>query len=57
MSTPDESSVSMNIQPLHQSSQAAIPLGNNNGQTGLGTRALLSRKMAKEQYVRSNPVG
>ena len=48
-STPDESP--MHIQPLHNPSQAAIPLGNNNGLTGLGTRALLSKRMAKEQYA------
>ena len=41
----------LHIQPLHNPSQAAIPLGNNNGQTGLGTKALLAKRMAKEQYV------
>ncbi|KAF9780220.1 hypothetical protein BJ322DRAFT_1112888 [Thelephora terrestris] len=46
-STPDESP--MHIQPLHNPSQAAVPLGNNNGQMGLGTRALLSKRLAKEQ--------
>ena len=48
-STPEDSPAQ--IQPLHNPSQAAIPLGNNNGQMGLGTKALLAKRMAKEQYV------
>ena len=52
MSTPSTPADSpMHIQPLHNPSQAAIPLGNNNGQMGLGTKALLAKRMAKEQYV------
>ncbi|KAF9651136.1 hypothetical protein BDM02DRAFT_3154513 [Thelephora ganbajun] len=46
-STPNDSPV--HIQPLHNPSQAAIPLGNNNGQMGLGTKALLAKRLAKEQ--------
>ena len=48
-SNPSDSPV--HIQPLHNPSQAAIPLGNNNGQMGLGTKALIAKRMAKEQYV------
>jgi len=48
-STPNDSPA--HIQPLHNPSQAAIPLGNNNGQMGLGMKALLAKKLAKEQYV------
>jgi hypothetical protein len=50
-STPDDSSPQ--IQPLHNPAQAAIPLGNNNGQTGFGARALFNKRMAREQYVAS----
>jgi len=49
-SNPNDSPV--HIQPLHNPSQAAIPLGNNNGQ-GLGMKALLAKKLAKEQYAGS----
>jgi len=52
MSTPSNPADSpVHIQPLHNPSQAAIPLGNNNGQMGLGTKALLAKRMAKEQCV------
>jgi len=53
-SNPTESPA--HIQPLHNPSQAAIPLGNNNGQMGLGTKALLAKRMAKEQYVSPSSV-
>ena len=53
-STPTDSP--LHIQPLHNPSQAAIPLGNNNGQMGFGTKALFAKRIAKEQYVSPGPV-
>ncbi|KAH9999900.1 hypothetical protein BJV77DRAFT_1064059 [Russula vinacea] len=60
MSTPSDSPASVHIQPLHNPQNAAqvsipqAPLGNaTNGQMahapGMGTRALLAKRMAKTQ--------
>ena len=63
--TPSESPIGSPIQPLHNPAQAAqvvvpqAPLGNaTNGQQhsaapGMGAKALLAKRFAKEQYVPS----
>lgn len=58
VSTPNDSPISAPIQPLHNPSQAAhvvVPQNTINQAPGMGAKALLAKKMAKNLYVEIIP--